>query len=319
MTRQLFRQTLLCLFLWTALPLLASDDHGHEDQNAAPDHHEHEEGEEAHGEGRATISPARAAAAGIETAAAGPAKLHQRLMLHGRIAPNSGGRVEVAAPFAGIVQSVAVHEGATVAQGDTLATVRNSDSLQTYTVKAPAAGVIIERHVSPGTAVGEEPLLTLLNQDQVWAIVSAFPSDLDQLAPGQPAQIAAVFGQRTIEAAVDYIAPTTTQGQATPVRFVIDNAEGVWRPGQAVSAAITVVSIDIPLAVTADAIQTIEEKPVVFVREGDAFEVREIRLGRSDGEMVEVLSGLQPGEEYVIENSFLVKADILKSGASHAH
>jgi acetyl/propionyl-CoA carboxylase alpha subunit len=43
------------------------------------------------------------------------------------------------------------------------------------------------------------------------------------------------------------------------------------------------------------------------------------RLGRSDGRFTEVLAGLQAGDRYVVENSYLIKADIEKSGASHDH
>ncbi len=56
-----------------------------------------------------------------------------------------------------------------------------------------------------------------------------------------------------------------------------------------------------------------------FGRYGDQFEVRPVLLGRSDGQYVEVLKGLQAGVKYAARNSFLIKADIGKSGASHDH
>jgi cobalt-zinc-cadmium efflux system membrane fusion protein len=59
--------------------------------------------------------------------------------------------------------------------------------------------------------------------------------------------------------------------------------------------------------------------PVVFAKYGNTFEVRMVELGESNGEYVEVLSGIKPGTEYVTENSFLLKADVLKDGASHDH
>jgi cobalt-zinc-cadmium efflux system membrane fusion protein len=52
---------------------------------------------------------------------------------------------------------------------------------------------------------------------------------------------------------------------------------------------------------------------------GDTYEVRMLELGVNDGEMVEVLNGLKPDTPYVSGNSFLIKADIEKSGASHDH
>lgn len=288
------------------------------EQNVAVSPPEHLPGSDIHESGT-TITPAIAAASGIRIATAGPAELRQVISLYGRITSAAGSRSVVAAPFAGIVQSVAVQEGDTVHQGDPLVTVHNSDSLQIYTIRAPITGVVARRHVDPGMFAGAEPLVILLNLERVWAMLSAFPSDLDQLKTGQPAQVRTVFGQQAGEAPVAYIAPTAGPGQATAIRLVLDNPDRKWRPGQAVQAAITIARVNVPIAVVAEAVQTVDGKPTVFVREGQAFAAREVRLGRRDGSLTEIVSGLETGDRYVASNSFLVKADILKSGAGHDH
>ena len=76
---------------------------------------------------------------------------------------------------------------------------------------------------------------------------------------------------------------------------------------------------EVPVAVRASALQTFRDWTVVFVRKGDLLEIAPLELGRRDGERVEVLSGLEPGQAYVSEGSFVIKADILKSGATHDH
>ncbi len=73
------------------------------------------------------------------------------------------------------------------------------------------------------------------------------------------------------------------------------------------------------LAVTRQAIQNIRGWSAVFVRYGNTFEARPLQLGLRDSQWVEVLSGLSAGEQYVAKNSFVLKAEIGKSGASHAH
>jgi cobalt-zinc-cadmium efflux system membrane fusion protein len=75
----------------------------------------------------------------------------------------------------------------------------------------------------------------------------------------------------------------------------------------------------VPVAVAVDAVQEIRGWHAVFGRYGDFFEARPLALGRSDGRFVEVLEGLAAGEKYAAKNSFLIKADIGKSGASHDH
>ncbi len=66
-------------------------------------------------------------------------------------------------------------------------------------------------------------------------------------------------------------------------------------------------------------LQRFRDFTVVFAQVGDSYEVRMLELGARDGENVEVLGGLKPGTRYVAEQSYLIKADIEKSGASHDH
>ena len=77
--------------------------------------------------------------------------------------------------------------------------------------------------------------------------------------------------------------------------------------------------VTVPVAVSVEAIQTFRDWSVVFVQYGELFEVRPLELGRNDGRWVEVLHGLLPGERYVARNSFILKADLGKEGATHDH
>ena len=86
-----------------------------------------------------------------------------------------------------------------------------------------------------------------------------------------------------------------------------------------VKGDVLVKEKEVPLAVKNSALQRFRDFTVVFAKYGDTYEVRMLELGVSDDINVEVLSGLKPGTEYVTENSFLIKADIEKSGASHDH
>ena len=86
-----------------------------------------------------------------------------------------------------------------------------------------------------------------------------------------------------------------------------------------VNAELVAEDIPVPVAVSADAIQTIRDWTVVFGRYGQFFEARPVEVGRSDGKMIEVLKGFQAGEQYAAGNSFAIKAELGKSGASHDH
>ncbi len=65
--------------------------------------------------------------------------------------------------------------------------------------------------------------------------------------------------------------------------------------------------------------QTIEGRVVVFVRNAEGFEARTVQLGRSDGEISEVLAGIEPGESYATINSYILKAELGKGSAEHGH
>ncbi len=86
-----------------------------------------------------------------------------------------------------------------------------------------------------------------------------------------------------------------------------------------VRGEVVIDQIDVPLAVKQSGIQRFRDFKVVYARIGETYEVRMLELGRTDGRWVEVLGGLKPGTEYVTNNSYLIKADIEKSGASHDH
>ena len=100
---------------------------------------------------------------------------------------------------------------------------------------------------------------------------------------------------------------------------VIPNPKGEWRPGLFVTGEIVVDEAEVPVAVKTSALQTYRDWDVVFMNDGPIFEIAILEIGRRDDEWVEVLSGLPAGQAYAAENSFVVKADIGKSGASHDH
>jgi hypothetical protein len=96
-------------------------------------------------------------------------------------------------------------------------------------------------------------------------------------------------------------------------------ADTLWRPAQFVRGKLVVAEHAVALAVRESGLQSFRDFTVVYAKVDDTYEVRMLDLGRRDGEYVEVLGGLEAGTIYVTANSYLVKADIEKSGASHDH
>jgi membrane fusion protein, heavy metal efflux system len=271
-------------------------------------------------EGRTTIDAQTAQAMGIATAEAGPAPLKLQLSLSGVIQADPGRVSRVRARYPGIVRAVAVQPWATVAKGAALASVQSNESLQNYSINAPIGGVIVEHRAQIGEATGEDTLFTIVDLSRVWVELDVFQNDLARIADDQPVEVFDLDGRKLAAGRVSRIAPLAVHGsQSVRARVVLDNAAGSLRPGQFVSGRVTVDEFRAALAVEKSALQRFRDSDVVFEQVGDTYEVRMLELGRADATHVEVLAGLDPGVRYVTSNSYLIKADIEKSGASHDH
>ena len=141
---------------------------------------------------------------------------------------------------------------------------------------------------------------------------------------GQSVALKAVDAQGEASGTIVRIAPAEGAAHGTlsgvyTARVAIDNRDGQWTPGLFVRADIHIGETPVPLAVKRSGLQAFRDFTVVFAQVGDTYEVRMLELGRQDGTWIEVLGGLEPGTRYVAANSYLIKADIEKSGASHDH
>jgi len=288
------------------------DDHGSEDGEAG---HTHDEDE-----GQTTIAAAIAEAAGIRTAAAGPGVIRDEHEVQGIVTPVEGRHARVVARFPGPVRAVRAGVGDRVRRGQALAVVESNISLSDYTVSAPFDGTILSRNVAVGDLAGEAPLFEIADLSSLWVDLHLFGRDAQHITDGLPVEVIRLTDGHVAATSLDRILPSTaTASQSTVARARIDNADGQWRPGAAVRARVSVSERSVPLAVPLGALQKTDGRDVVYVRDGERYRERPVRLGERDGRRVEVLDGLAAGEAVVVEQSYLVKADIGKAGAGHEH
>jgi len=272
-------------------------------------------------EGRTTIEPAEADAAGVKVEPAGPGVIEESVTLSGRVELQPQGRAEVRAWYPGRVMTMTRSIGDRVKKGETLATVTSSESLQTYAIPAPISGVVMERGSNVGDVAGNGPLYVLADATKLHAEFFIYPRDAERLRAGQPVIVRSIGGDHTYRGKVEVVLPTADMLTQTVVAHVeLPNPDGVmWRPGQAVEGDVVVDRLDVPLAVRTRALQRFRDFTVVYARVEDTYEVRMLELGKRSSEWTEVLGGIAPGEVYVSDNAFLIRADVEKSGASHDH
>ena len=196
-----------------------------------------------------------------------------------------------------------------------------ADSMARYEIRAPLSGSVVERNVTVGEAVtADERIFTVADLSSVWVDVTVYAKDLGAVRQGQEATVVSTDLGREASGRISFIGPLMGQEtRAATGRLTLPNPGAQWRPGLFVTVRLVRDVTTVPLAVSADAIQTFRDWQVVFVKYGDWFEARPLELGRSDGQWVEVLKGLKAGDQYAAANSFAVKAEIGKLGATHDH
>ncbi|MDR6982573.1 cobalt-zinc-cadmium efflux system membrane fusion protein [Rheinheimera pacifica] len=290
------------------------------------DNHDHDHGSEEHGdehkhsdEPPLKISGRMLTLNQISTETAAAITLVQKIHLYGVIAAVPEQQAAVKAPYAAVLDKVLVKQGDHVSKGQLLANLTNLSSLKTYQLRAPLVGVVTRRYLNDGELIRDETLLDIANYSKVYAELSAFPSDIALLQPDMPVHVFSLHQAKVAHGTISYISAQMTEGHIARTRALINNDDGYWRPGMHIKADIHIANIAVAVAVKKNALQRIDNQPAVFVRHGDSFEVHKLTLGREDDDYIEVLSGLEAGSEYASANSFVLKADLLKSGASHEH
>lgn len=272
-------------------------------------------------EGRTTISADAARAGGVTVERVGPATLGETLPLTGRVEITPEGQAEVHARYPGRVMALNVALGSRVSRGQVIARVESSESLQTYAITAPISGMIVAKNVNVGSITGGgEPMLMIGDPTRLHAEFLLYPRDAERVRVGQPITVRSLAGDYTFNGRIEAVLPSTDLTSQVLIAHVdLPYQGGIWRPGLGVSGEVQVGAGEVPLAVRTRALQPFRDFTVVYARFGTTYEVRMLELGRRTPEWTEVLGGIDPGVEYVVDGAFLIRADVEKSGASHDH
>ena len=266
-----------------------------------------------------TLSDAKIETAGIELAKASPGVLRDSLLLNGIVQPNQEALVQVTPRFPGVVREVRKRLGDRAQKGDVLAIVESNQSLTPYELKAPLAGTVIDRQTTLGEYVSEQkPAFVIADLSTVWVDFSVYRRDLKRVSIGDQVFIDPADGGPPIEAKVSYLSPVgSSDTQSAIARTVVANSEQRLRPGLFITGRLTLSEKKVDVAVKASALQTWENRTVVFVRSGEKFEARDVEVGERDSQLAEITFGILEGDVYAAQNSFIIKAELAKGGADN--
>jgi cobalt-zinc-cadmium efflux system membrane fusion protein len=208
-----------------------------------------------------------------------------------------------------------------------LSVLRNVDKdLTLYELRAPAGGVIIEKHAAQGEVLESNiRSFTVADLSQVWVNLTVYQKDLPFIHQGQQVSISTRFGvsdkQTTAMSHISWLSPVLDEKtRSATARIVIENSDGHWRPGLFVNAKVAIEKKQAEIVIPLTALQTVEGQTIVFVQHEDGdFEPQAVQTGRRDFQQVEIIQGLKPGQTYVSQNAFSLKAQLQKGEFSEGH
>ncbi len=308
----------ISLLLGLSLTVHASGDyeheeghgHSHEQEHGHDQEHEHDNSSET-----TDISAPMATANGVRTAIASSGPVNATLPIFATLVVPPQQEIQLSGRFPGLITDVRVAPGDSVKKGQSLATIESNESLSRYEVRSPISGVISDSHAATGNLASNEPLFVIVDLSGLWLEIPVHPSQRTQVTAGQPVTLPA----HEISTQIESIAPPAHGRPFWRARAKVPNPHGDLTPGEVTLAHITTAETVAQVRVENRALQNHEGNTVVFVHHDGEYEARPVTTGASDEKFTEITAGLNPGEEYVTDNSYLIKADIGKSGAAHQH
>lgn len=199
--------------------------------------------------------------------------------------------------------------------------LNNASNPALFELRALSDGTVIDKHLAVGeTVTPQSPVFSLADLSTVWAEAKVGARDIGRIAADQRARVLSPNRSLAAESTVSYISALLGEAdRAVTLRVVLTNTDRRWRPGLPVTLEIETGAREVAVAVARSGVQTLRDWEVVFGRYGEFFEARPLTLGVADDTWVEVVTGLRAGEQYAGGNSYVIKADIGKAGASHDH
>jgi Cu(I)/Ag(I) efflux system membrane fusion protein len=189
---------------------------------------------------------------------------------------------------------------------------RTGTAQRTLLLRAPIGGEIAEKRVIDGQAVqAGDNLFLIADRSLLWVDLAVFETDARVLSVGVPVELTVdALPGRTYRGRVTFIHPgldTTTR--TLTARVEVPNRDGRLRPGMYVTARLAPASTQ-RLAVPLTAVLPTGTRQLVFVNRGDGqFVPRDVKTGARSDSLVEIVSGLKPGDEIVASATYLLDSE----------
>jgi cobalt-zinc-cadmium efflux system membrane fusion protein len=191
---------------------------------------------------------------------------------------------------------------------------------QSVALVAPIAGTVLQVNARMGQPVGPTDTLVVVGEtEQVWLGVDVYERDVGKVHVGDDVRVTSIaFPGRVFDGKVDQLGSVIDADRhVLDARIVLPNQDGALKPGMTASARILAAAEGdggTALVVPRHAIQTVDGQPFVFVQhEPGKYEMRPVERGSELDDDVEILRGIDAKETIVVDGSFILKSEALKS------
>jgi membrane fusion protein, heavy metal efflux system len=199
-----------------------------------------------------------------------------------------------------------------------LGTTANAKGLVTIT--APIDGTIADREVDIGQSLQDAggKLMTIINDNQVFATANIYEQDLNKIKNGQRVRVkVASLPISIFEGKITRIGSVVEgETRVVSVQAEINNTNGQLKPGMfAELEVITDKTQRDILVIPNSAVVDVNSKKTVYIQNGNSFQPVEVTLGAISGDMAEVKSGLFEGDMVVTQRAPQLYAQSLRGGS----
>ena len=252
----------------------------------------------------------------LKTMAAKPAPLIKKISVVGQIAQESESVSHVTALNPGVVSRLKANIGSVVKKDDVICSIKaNGGTLQE--IKSPVSGVVIGNFVKEGDKVDSiSSICTVADLSKLNGTFDVYEKDISAVKSGQKILVRSIaYPDKAFEGEIVFVSPRVDKDSRTvKIRGLIENPEYLLKLGMFVNAELMMISENKYIIVPQQAVQITEGEKTVFIKTADEkFEVRKIKIKDETKDEIAVSEGINEGEAIVIQGSFLLKSQLLKS------
>lgn len=329
---RIFLSLIFCVVVSTMFsPVFAGEghDHGKKKSHEGHKHKEGEEGEDEHGhggdeheDGPIELSEESQELGGIETIKVSKSSFSSKVQVSGRVAQDVEDVRYISSSEAATVKECTVSLGSNVEKDQVLCTVIPNSSNEPLELKSPIAGTIISEFVKKGEHVDETTALyAIADLANLWANFDVYEKDIGSIKLGQKMYVYPLaYPDKTFKGEIVFISPRVDEATYTvKIRARVSNKKYALKLGMSIRGEILIDSESSGITVPTEAIQTVENKTVVFKKTKEGFEPQEVVIKSQTKETAAIEEGLKEGDEIVVKGSFILKSKMLESEMGHDH